>query len=40
MQWLNANRISLNVAKTEVVVFRRKKKQLGRSEFKTMWTKT
>ena len=37
MQWLNANRISLNVAKTEVVVFRR---QLERSEFKTMWTKT
>ena len=28
VQWLNANRISLNVAKTEVVIFRRKKKQL------------
>ena len=27
-QWLNANRISLNVAKTEDVIFRRKKKQL------------
>ena len=26
VQWLNANRISLNVAKTEVVIFRRKKK--------------
>ena len=25
-QWLNANRIFLNVAKTEVVIFRRKKK--------------
>ena len=29
VQWLNANRISLNVAKTEVVIFRRKKKHLG-----------
>ena len=29
VQWLNANRISLNVAKTEVVIFRRKKKQLN-----------
>ena len=28
VQWLNANRISLNVAKTEVVIFRRKRKQL------------
>ena len=27
-QWLNANKISLNVTKTEVVIFRRKKKQL------------
>ena len=25
VQWLNANRISLNVAKTEVVIFRREK---------------
>ena len=29
VQWLNANIISLNVAKTEVVIFRRKKKDLG-----------
>ena len=28
VQWLNANIISLNVAKTEVVIFRRKKKHL------------
>ena len=28
LQWLNANRISLNVTKNEVVIFRRKKKQL------------
>ena len=28
VQWLNTNRISLNVAKTEVAIFRRKKKQL------------
>ena len=28
VQWLNANRISLNVAKTEVAIFRRKKKCL------------
>ena len=28
VQWLNANRISLNVAKTEFVIFRRKKKHL------------
>ena len=28
VQWLNANKISLHVAKTEVVIFRRKKKQL------------
>ena len=28
VQWLNANEISLNVTKTEVVIFRRKKKQL------------
>ena len=28
VQWLNANRISLNVAKTEIVIFRRKKKHL------------
>ena len=28
VQWLNANRISLNVAKTETVIFRRKKKHL------------
>ena len=28
-QWLNANRISLNGAKTEIVIFRRKKKHLG-----------
>ena len=28
VQWLNANKISLNIAKTEVVIFRRKKKQL------------
>ena len=27
VQWLNANRISLNVGKTEAVIFRRKKKQ-------------
>ena len=27
-QWLNANRISLKVAKTEVVIFRRKKNHL------------
>ena len=27
-QWLNANKISLNVAKTEVVIFTRKKMQL------------
>ena len=26
--WLNANRISLNVAKTKIVIFRRKKKRL------------
>ena len=29
VQWLNANRISVNVAKTEVVIFRRKKNHLG-----------
>ena len=29
IQWLNTNRISLNVGKTEVVIFRRKKKQLN-----------
>ena len=28
VQWLNANSISLNVAKIEVFIFRRKKKQL------------
>ena len=28
VQWLNANRISLNEAKTEVVIFRKKKKIL------------
>ena len=28
VQWLNANKISLNVAKTEVVIFRRKKSNL------------
>ena len=28
VQWLNANRISLDVAKPEAVIFRRKKKQL------------
>ena len=28
-QWLNANRISLNGVKTEIVIFRRKKKHLG-----------
>ena len=28
VQWLNANRISLNVAKTEAVIFKRTKKQL------------
>ena len=28
VQWLNANIISLNVAKTEVVIFRRKKRQI------------
>ena len=28
VQWLNANKISLNVTKTEVVIFKRKKKQL------------
>ena len=28
VQWLHANKISLNVAKTEVIIFRRKKKQL------------
>ena len=28
IQWLHANKISLNVAKTECTVFRRKKKQL------------
>ena len=28
IQWLHANKISLNVAKTEVIIFRRKKKQL------------
>ena len=27
IQWLHANKISLNVAKTEVIIFRRKKKQ-------------
>ena len=27
--WLNANKISLNVAKTEVILFKRKNKQLG-----------
>ena len=27
-QWLNANRMSLSVAKTEVVIFRKKKKHL------------
>ena len=25
VQWLNANKISLNIAKTEVAIFRRKK---------------
>ena len=28
IQWLHANKISLNVAKTEVIIFRSKKKQL------------
>ena len=28
IQWLHANKISLKVAKTEVIIFRRKKKQL------------
>ena len=28
VQWLNANKISLNVAKTEVVIFKRKIKRL------------
>ena len=28
MQWLHANKISINIAKTEVIIFRRKKKQL------------
>ena len=28
IQWLHGNKISLNVAKTEVIIFRRKKKQL------------
>ena len=28
IQWINANKISLNVAKTKVIVFRRKKNQL------------
>ena len=28
IQWLHANKISLNVAKTEVIIFGRKKKQL------------
>ena len=28
IQWLHANKISLDVAKTEVIIFRRKKKQL------------
>ena len=28
VQWLNANEISLNINKTEVIIFRRKKKQL------------
>ena len=28
IQWLHANKISLNVAKTEVIIFRKKKKQL------------
>ena len=28
IQWLHANTISINVAKTEVMIFRRKKKQL------------
>ena len=30
VQWLNANKTSLNVAKTEVVILRRKKKQLDK----------
>ena len=29
IQWLHANKISLKVAKTEGVIFRRKKKQLN-----------
>ena len=28
IQWLHGNRISLNVAKAEVIIFRRKKKKL------------
>ena len=28
IQWLHANKIYINVAKTEVIIFRRKKKQL------------
>ena len=28
VQWLNSKRISLNVAKTEIAIFRRKKKHL------------
>ena len=28
IQWLHANKISFNVAKTDVIIFRRKKKQL------------
>ena len=47
VQWLNANRISLNVAKTEVAIFRRKKNILTVKKtifnyflFKTMWKKS
>ena len=28
IQWLNANKISVNITKSEVIIFRRKKKQL------------
>ena len=40
IQWLNANKISLNVAKTAVITFRRKKKQVDFNlNLKICWKK-
>ena len=40
MQWLHANKISINIAQTEVIIFRRKKKQRDFDlNLKIMWEK-